>query len=288
MPEGEVQVKEEGKFKAGLKACGTFFYNSDDGTVMGRGGMSWAKIGTFYIFFYSFLAGFFAINMYVMLSTLDDNVPTVVGRSNKPQVAIKQFKSTTMNLREKEKFQEYLDAINETKTEYDSYLAPDSEGGEVFRWSHVEMNSAFCGDLSKYSFENQEGCFVLGLNRIYGFDPAGNSTTTRFFFDCQRDIGIAGKGDMSDITSFSVHPDPSDGDFNNFYPWTSTAKDGLQPLVAVKVKVDMAKLNAITEDRPEDAFITCLPYTQTGSEEPVQLEDSRFARLTVQYPLKEE
>jgi len=150
------------------------------------------------------------------------------------------------------------------------------------------MNSAFCGDLSKYSFENQEGCFVLGLNRIYGFDPAGNSTTTRFFFDCQRDIGIAGKGDMSDITSFSVHPDPSDGDFSNFYPWTSTAKDGLQPLVAVKVKVDMAKLNAITEDRPEDAFITCLPYTQTGSEEPVQLEDSRFARLTVQYPLKEE
>lgn len=286
MPEGEVQVKEEGKFRAGLKSCGTFLYNSDDGTVMGRGGMSWAKIGTFYIFFYSFLAAFFAMNMYVMLSTLDDDKPTVYQRSNKPQVAISQYKSTTMNLREKAKFAEYKQAINETKVEYVKYLAPEAEG-EVFRWLHVQANSAFCGDLNNYSFDKKEGCFLLGLNRIYGFDPTGNSTDTRFFFDCQRDIGITGKGDMSDITSFSVHPDPADADFSNFYPWTSKVKDGLQPLFAVKVKVDMDKLNAM-EDRPEEAFITCLPYTQKGSEDRVQVEDSRFARLTIQYPWKEE
>lgn len=249
--------------------------------------MSWAKIGTFYIFFYSFLAAFFAMNMYVMLSTLDDDKPTVYQRSNKPQVAISQYKSTTMNLREKAKFAEYKQAINETKVEYVKYLAPEAEG-EVFRWLQVQRNSAFCGDLDNYSFDKKEGCFLLGLNRIYGFDPTGNSTDTRFFFDCQRDIGITGKGDMSDVTSFSVHPDPADADFSSFYPWTSKVKDGLQPLFAVKVKVDMDKLNAITEDRPEEAFITCLPYTQKEGEDRVQVEDSRFARLTIQYPWKEE
>lgn len=287
MPEGEVQVKEEGKFKAGLKSCGTFLYNSDDGTVMGRGGMSWAKIGTFYIFFYSFLAGFFAINMYVMLSTLDDNVPTVVGRSNKPQVAIKQFKSMKMDLRDEEKFEEYVNAVNETKMEYDNYLAPDAEGA-VFRWSHVEAVSSFCGDLTKYSFDNGEGCFFLGLNRIYDFNPAGNSTTARFFFDCEFDIGIAGDGDMdSGATTFDVYPDPASGDLSEFYPWTSVAKNGLQPLVAVKIKFDKDTLNKVTENRPEAAFITCLPYTQTGSEDRVMVENSRFARLTVMYPEQE-
>jgi len=290
MPEGEVQVKEEGKFMAGLKSCGTFLYNSDDGTVMGRGGMSWAKIGTFYIFFYSFLAGFFAINMYVMMTTIDDKVPTIVGRSNKPQVAIKQYKSTTMNLREKEKFDEYIAAVEGIQKEYDEYLAPDAEGMDIFRWTHVEKINSFCANASKYSFENGEGCFFLGLNRIYNFNPVGNSTTTRFFFDCEFDIGIAGKGDMdSGVTTFTLYPDPSVADFSNFYPWTSVDKNGLQPLVAIQVNVDMDKLKTLTgDDRPQEAFITCLPYTQDGSEERVQVEDSRFARLTVQYPWKEE
>merc|ERR1712048_1535272 len=94
---------------------------------MGRNGMSWAKIGTFYIFFYSFLAGFFAINMYVMLQTLDEKVPTVVGRSNKPQIALPRYAATKMDFNSEEEFEKYKTALNKTAEDYDGYTAPEND-----------------------------------------------------------------------------------------------------------------------------------------------------------------
>lgn len=51
-----------------------FLYNSDAGTVMGRTGKSWARIGIFYLIFYAFLAGFFAVMMTIFYQTLDVEV----------------------------------------------------------------------------------------------------------------------------------------------------------------------------------------------------------------------
>jgi len=48
-----------------------FLWNKKDGTVMGRTGGSWARIGIFYLIFYSFLAGWFAVMLGVFWTTLD-------------------------------------------------------------------------------------------------------------------------------------------------------------------------------------------------------------------------
>jgi len=58
------------------ESFGTFLYNKQEGTVMGRTGESWAKIGGFYLVFYSFLAAFFAVIMTVFYQTLDYGTPT--------------------------------------------------------------------------------------------------------------------------------------------------------------------------------------------------------------------
>ncbi|KAF2369186.1 Sodium/potassium-transporting ATPase subunit beta [Trinorchestia longiramus] len=55
------------------ESFGKFLYNKDEGTVMGRTGSSWLKIGVFYMIFYSFLAGFFAVMMTIFYQTLDVN-----------------------------------------------------------------------------------------------------------------------------------------------------------------------------------------------------------------------
>ncbi|KAK3872547.1 hypothetical protein Pcinc_015161 [Petrolisthes cinctipes] len=51
----------------------TFVWNSQTNQFMGRTGASWFKIGVFYIIFYMFLAGFFAVMMTVFYQTLDTN-----------------------------------------------------------------------------------------------------------------------------------------------------------------------------------------------------------------------
>jgi len=57
----------------------TFLYNKNDGTVMGRTGKSWGKIGIFYLIFYSFLACWFSVMLAIFYTTLDTNQnPTYV------------------------------------------------------------------------------------------------------------------------------------------------------------------------------------------------------------------
>ena len=69
-------TKEKGPSKGKMESFREFMYNSKEGTVMGRTGISWLQIISFYIIFYGFLAGFFSVVMILFLQTLDTNHPT--------------------------------------------------------------------------------------------------------------------------------------------------------------------------------------------------------------------
>uniref|UniRef100_A0A3B4AHX3 Sodium/potassium-transporting ATPase subunit beta-3 n=1 Tax=Periophthalmus magnuspinnatus TaxID=409849 RepID=A0A3B4AHX3_9GOBI len=59
-------------------------YNPRTGELLGRTASSWALILLFYLVFYCFLAGMFALTMWVMLLTLDDYVPRYRDRVPSP------------------------------------------------------------------------------------------------------------------------------------------------------------------------------------------------------------
>ncbi|KAK3861215.1 hypothetical protein Pcinc_032790 [Petrolisthes cinctipes] len=60
----------------GKQSFKTFLWNSKTNEFLGRTGISWAKIGLFYVVFYLFLAGVFSLLMKVFLNTIDDKLPT--------------------------------------------------------------------------------------------------------------------------------------------------------------------------------------------------------------------
>uniref|UniRef100_A0A096LRW6 Sodium/potassium-transporting ATPase subunit beta-2 n=1 Tax=Poecilia formosa TaxID=48698 RepID=A0A096LRW6_POEFO len=61
-----------------------FFWNPRTHELLGRTATSWGLVLLFYLVFYLFLAGLFALTMYILLLTLDDYKPTWQDRLGTP------------------------------------------------------------------------------------------------------------------------------------------------------------------------------------------------------------
>jgi len=75
-------------FSSGMAAFGKFVYDSEEGTVMGRNGSSWLRISVFYLGYYAFLAGLFAVSISVTQSMLSDTEPFFQTRLQYPGMSV--------------------------------------------------------------------------------------------------------------------------------------------------------------------------------------------------------
>ena len=66
----------------GLEAVKWFLWDKEKGAIMGRTPLSWARITVFYIIFYSLLAGFWALMLFIFFQTIDDKEPRWVAKSS--------------------------------------------------------------------------------------------------------------------------------------------------------------------------------------------------------------
>ncbi len=66
----------------GWEAVKFFFYDTDKGTIMGRKGKSWFLITVFYLIYYTCLALFFALMMFIFLLTVSDEEPKYQGSAS--------------------------------------------------------------------------------------------------------------------------------------------------------------------------------------------------------------
>lgn len=69
-------------------AFGTFLYNSEEGTVLGRNSSSWGRISVFYLFYYAFLAALFAISITITYRLMPEDIPYYQTRLQTPGVTI--------------------------------------------------------------------------------------------------------------------------------------------------------------------------------------------------------
>jgi len=172
-----------------LQAFLEFMYDSKNGTVMGRTGCSWAKIGVFYFFFYSCLAVFFAAMLALFFTTIDKDEPRLQGydsllkmnpgMSFEPQLDVEStlIRAQAPNHQAvKDRLQNFLKPY--LKENQDSLKAcsdddnpDDNNGCRVDDFWTKEGKGYDCQESQDFGYSNNRPCVALTLNRIYGWKP---------------------------------------------------------------------------------------------------------------------
>lgn len=244
MASNEVDYSDKGKQKTSrLRSFCNGIWNSEKKEVLGRTGSSWAKIGAFYLIFYSCLAGFFAVMLVGFFATVSEKEPTMQDKYSllkmHPGMGFRPMPSheTTLiqfNHNDSETYKEYIDDLvtylkdNDYLTEEGNYTkgGKDEDGMELFTLSDAMLHGCKYDPQNHYgSFGYAEGkpCVLLKMNKVYGWKP---ENFTEEFFNSMP--GINNTVDRSQIghavTDIKVTCEgENDGDIDNlkkvdFYP----------------------------------------------------------------------
>lgn len=187
-----------------------FIFNSDKGTFLGRTGMSWLKIGVFYLIFYACLVGWFAGLLHAFYSTLDDVAPKYYGVNSllqdNPAIGVRPmplFDSTLIRYTSgrRSSYQPYTDHLEAFFKTYaptpnlpmcnESSPVSETEGCNFDIDGYLK--SAGCDRSTDYGFKENKPCVVLKMNKLYGFEPIP--------YDSEADI----KADLNDDEKFRYY-----------------------------------------------------------------------------------
>uniref|UniRef100_A0A8C7YW87 Sodium/potassium-transporting ATPase subunit beta n=1 Tax=Oryzias sinensis TaxID=183150 RepID=A0A8C7YW87_9TELE len=213
-----------------------FFYNSRTGELLGRTASSWGLILLFYLIFYGFLAGMFCLTIWVMLQTLDENVPRhqdrVADPGNHPIIHKKMFKwqsadCFTASWQNSLKcVSEYNDSMQERNDLCLVGEYTDQDQGSIKKVCQFKRSILRqCSGLPDTSFGYAEGkpCIIVKMNRVIGLKPEGDPY-----------INCTAKRD----SPLQMQYFPPEGRLDKmFFPYygKKLQPDYVQPLVAVKL-----------------------------------------------------
>merc|ERR1711988_282055 len=181
----------------GWEAFSWFMYDKNTGAIMGRTPLSWLLITVFYIIYYSCLAGFWALCLFIFYQFIEDHQPRwqmadgLIGKS--PALGVRPGQHDSIiessviifnheNPNDDENipgYQQWVDRLDEYLKPYRA--APASENGMDCATDSAATDGKFCKfDLAKlgvcgqegtkYGFDSSSTCLVLKLNKIFGLE----------------------------------------------------------------------------------------------------------------------
>jgi len=174
----------------------TFLYNSEHGTVLGRTGSSWGKIGAFYFVYFSFLACWMAAMLAAFYQTLDtEKMPTYtpgkggsilqnIALGYRPLARADNIESTLIwyqhaNKKDLEHWVENLDEYTDeymTPVENVTYVECTEEKGPNLKLDEVcEFNITMfgtnCRKENGWGYKQRQPCVLLKLNKMINWEP---------------------------------------------------------------------------------------------------------------------
>ncbi|XP_023252007.1 sodium/potassium-transporting ATPase subunit beta-3-like [Seriola lalandi dorsalis] len=213
-------------------------YNPTTGEFLGRTASSWGLILLFYLIFYGFLAGMFSLTMWVMLKTLDENIPRHQDRVANPGLVIRPHAAEiSFNRSNPTNYNHYVEQLHNVLQQYNDsvqerndlclvgeYTEQDDEQiKKVCQFKRSTLRQ--CSGLPDTSFGYAEGkpCIIIKMNRVIGLKPRGDP-----YINC-----TAKRDSVLQMQYF-----PSEGRLDKmFFPYygKKAHPDYVQPLVAVKL-----------------------------------------------------
>uniref|UniRef100_A0A1A8F3C7 Sodium/potassium-transporting ATPase subunit beta n=1 Tax=Nothobranchius korthausae TaxID=1143690 RepID=A0A1A8F3C7_9TELE len=229
-----------------------FVWNPRTREFLGRTASSWGLIFLFYLVFYIFLGGLFALTMYVMLQTLDDHKPTWQDRLSTPGLVIRPHADETFEIvytiQETESWDMYAQTLDKFLSGYNDTVqaqknhqcTPDQyfqqeDSGDVknnpkrsCQFNRTMLN--ICSGLQDryYGYQDGRPCIIIKLNRVIGLLPGKDGQAPSVTCGPKKD-------DSDKIGEIAYFPE--NGTFNlMYYPYygKKAQVNYSQPLVAIK------------------------------------------------------
>jgi len=248
-----------------VRSCCNSIWNPQKKELLGRTGSSWAKIGAFYLIFYSCLAGFFAIMLVGFFSTVDNRKPTMQdlyslikqnpGMGYRPNVD-KESTLVMFNMSDVDTYKPHVDNIlaflrDNNYTDENNNLTPggpDGDGKAVFDFGSIGSD---CGiNLNKlensFGFSAGQPCILLKINRVINWVPKNftgvqdteaekeANKTLKSFIPNTIQVTCEGENDADIDNLGDVEFFPNGFDYK-YFPYTN-AEHYRSPLVMAKFK----------------------------------------------------
>lgn len=186
--------------KSGMEGFMLFMWNPETKEFLGRTGMSWLKIGVFYLVYYACLAGFFMLMLLAFFQTLHDDKPAwdssngIIGDNPgvgfRPMPPNKQIESTLIWFRHGDSngnWQDWVKRLEDHMTDYknETYAADlgahsvecgdkgqiaPGEGG-VCKIDQDALFDGRCKNETDYGFKEGKPCIMIKLNKIFNWNP---------------------------------------------------------------------------------------------------------------------
>lgn len=201
----EYKFAQKPEVREGWDGFAHFVWNSETSEFLGRTGMSWLKIGIFYVIYYAFLAGFFIVMLLIFYQTLEEYRPKWrvengiiggnpgVGFRPRPEEAhiestliwfrsgdangnwgdwVERYNKTFLkDYYEDQDNVEFIDKQTSVKTKkVDCEVAPPGTN----QLCKVNRDKLFQGDCTyenNYGFKEGKPCIIIKLNKIYDWEP---------------------------------------------------------------------------------------------------------------------
>merc|ERR1712158_102202 len=181
----------------GWEAFSWFMYDKNTGAIMGRTPLSWLLITVFYIIYYTLLAGFWLLCLFIFYQFIEEHQPRwqqnsgLIGRS--PALGVRPGQddsiiesSVIIFNHENPKDDGNIPGYKQWVDRLDEYLKPyraepAKENGLDCAADAAATDGKFCKfDLTKlgpcgqkntnYGFDSNSTCLVLKLNKIFGLE----------------------------------------------------------------------------------------------------------------------
>ncbi|XP_023444757.2 sodium/potassium-transporting ATPase subunit beta-3 isoform X2 [Dasypus novemcinctus] len=231
--------KDKKSFNESLAEWKLFVYNPTTGAFLGRTAKSWGLILLFYLVFYGFLAALFTFTMWVMLQTLNDEVPKYRDQIPSPGLMVfpKPFTALeyTISLSDSGSYKTYIQELTTFLKPYDLEeqknltTCPDGmlfeQKGPDYRACQFPLQLLEeCSGMTDPDFGYTKGkpCILVKMNRIIGLKPEGKPR-----------IMCVPKGE--NVAVLSTYPRNGTVDLKYFPYYGKKLHVGyLQPVVAVQ------------------------------------------------------